>query len=197
MGFLLATWAPCLGKMLGAQELAPLIQIKAPAGGALQRHGQHRPAPIEVFGPWQRRARRDRVKMIGKLALTAMMLSGAYLAPFAQARAVDLTGAWATSADECNNVFVQKGKAIEFAPMSEMHGGGFFVEQNQIVGRTAKCSIKAKKDDGQTVNIVASCATDIMLSSVQFELNVISQDKIKRLFPGMEDMEIFYYRCQL
>ena len=37
----------------------------------------------------------------------------------------------------------------------------------------------------------------IMLSNVQFELNVVNSDKIRRLFPGMEDMEIFYYRCQI
>jgi hypothetical protein len=128
-----------------------------------------------------------------------MMLSGAYLASVAPAGALDLTGAWATSADECKNVFVRKGKAnqITFAPMSEVHGGGFVAEPNRLVGRTAKCTIKAKKDDGQTVNIVASCASDIMLSTVQFQLNVVNQDKVRRLFPGMEDMEVFYYRCQL
>jgi hypothetical protein len=134
-----------------------------------------------------------------KAALAAAMLSAAILAPFAQARATDLTGAWATSADECKNVFVRKGKAnqITFAPMSELHGGGFIAEPNRLVGRAAKCTIKARKDDGQTVNIVASCATDIMLSSVQFQLNVVNQDKIQRLFPGMPDMEIYYYRCQI
>ncbi len=131
--------------------------------------------------------------------LAGAILSAAAVAAFEPARAVDLTGAWATSADECKNVFVRKGKAsqITFAPMSEVHGGGFIAEPNRLIGRTAKCTIKAKKDDGQTVNIVASCATDVMLSSVQFELNVVNQDKIRRLFPGMEDMEIFYYRCQL
>jgi hypothetical protein len=36
-----------------------------------------------------------------------------------------------------------------------------------------------------------------MLSSVQFQLNVVNQDKIKRLFAGMPDMEIYYYRCQI
>ncbi|HZC67734.1 MAG TPA: hypothetical protein VE201_03860 [Nitrospirales bacterium] len=132
-----------------------------------------------------------------KAALAVALLLGAIVAPFDQARAIDLTGAWATSADECKNVFVRKGKAITFAPMSEVHGGGFIAEPNRLIGRTAKCAIKAKKDDGQTVNIVASCATDIMLSSVQFQLNVVSQDKVRRLFPGMDDMEIFYYRCQI
>ena len=54
--------------------------------------------------------------------------------------------------------------------------------------------LKARKDDAQTVNILASCAK---LSNVQFELNVLNLDKIRRLFPGMEEMEIFYDRCQI
>ena len=33
--------------------------------------------------------------------------------------------------------------------------------------------------------------------ALQFELNVVNPDKIRRLFSGMEDMEIFYYRCQI
>jgi hypothetical protein len=137
--------------------------------------------------------------MSKKAALAGAILSAAAFASFEPVRAIDLTGAWATSAEECKNVFVRKGKAnqITFAPMSEVHGGGFIAEPNRLIGRTAKCTIKAKKDDGQTVNIVASCATDVMLSSVQFELNMVNQDKIRRLFPGMEDMEIFYYRCQI
>ena len=53
--------------------------------------------------------------------------------------------------------------------------------------------LNARKDDAQTVNIL-SCAK---LSNVQFELNVLNLDKIRRLFPGMEEMEIFYYRCQI
>jgi hypothetical protein len=172
--------------MLSARRAAALIQIKPSSSAALQ--------------PCAGRSHEEEcMRMSQKAALAAAILSGAILAPFEQARAVDLTGAWATSADECKNVFVRKGKPsqITFAPMSEVHGGGFIAEQNRLVGRAAKCTIKARKDDGQTVNIVASCATDIMLSSVQFQLNVVNQDKVRRLFPGMEDMEIFYYRCQI
>ena len=54
--------------------------------------------------------------------------------------------------------------------------------------------LKARKDDAQTGNILASCAK---LSNVQFELKVLNLDKIRRLFPGMEEMEIFYDRCQI
>ncbi|WP_024506084.1 hypothetical protein [Bradyrhizobium sp. ARR65] len=131
-----------------------------------------------------------------KAVVAATILAGTGLA---QARAVDLTGAWATNAHECKNVFVRsgKGKEITFAPTSEVHGGGFIVEPNRLVGRFAKCAIKARKDDGESVNIVAGCATDVMLSSVQFELKVVDANTITRVFPGMEDMEVHYYRCQI
>ena len=116
-----------------------------------------------------------------------------------QAKAIDLTGAWATSAEECKNVFVREGKAnqIGFAQLSEMHGGGFIVEPDRLVGRFATCKIKTKKENGQSVNIVAGCATDIMLSDVQFDLKVEDENKITRLFPGIEDMAISYYRCPM
>jgi hypothetical protein len=51
-----------------------------------------------------------------KNALAVAMLSGALLASFEQARATDLTGAWATDAGECKNVFVRKGKGDNICP---------------------------------------------------------------------------------
>jgi hypothetical protein len=132
------------------------------------------------------------------LATAAFVVGASVVASLGRAKAVDLTGAWATNAEECRNVFVRKGRTnrITFAPMSEVHGGGFIVEPNRLVGRFAKCTIKARKDDGETVNIVARCATDIMLSSVQFELKLVDRNRITRLFPGM-DIETHYYRCSI
>ena len=45
------------------------------------------------------------------------------------------------------------------------------------------------------VNLVAACATDIMLSSVQFSLKALDANSVARLFPGIEEMEIRYHRC--
>lgn len=139
------------------------------------------------------------MKKFCKAAIGAVALCGSIPGWLEQARAIDLTGAWATNADECRNVFVRKGKTnqITFAPMSELHGGGFIVEPNRLIGRSGSCAIKARKDDEQSVNIVAGCATDIMLSDVQFALKVVDQNTITRSFPGMEGMEIHYYRCQI
>lgn len=61
-------------------------------------------------------------------------------------------------------------------------------------GQICHCKIKSRKEDGQTPNIVAGCATDIMLSNVQFSLKVLEPSKISRTFPGMPEMEISYFR---
>ena len=45
--------------------------------------------------------------------------------------------------------------------------------------------------------MLASCATDIMLSSVQFSVTVVTEDTIKRVFPEMPDIEQNFHRCSL
>jgi hypothetical protein len=132
-----------------------------------------------------------------KFGMAAAMLTGS-LFP-AQARAMDLSGAWATQADQCSQVFIRKGRAgqIGFKAFSEQHGGGFIVEADRLRGKFASCKIKSRKEDGQTLNIIAGCATDIMLSNVQFSLKVLEPNKISRTFPGMPEMEISYYRCPI
>lgn len=113
------------------------------------------------------------------------------------AHAVELNGAWATSADQCEKVFTREGGKLGFAEMSEVYGGGFIVDGKNLIGRVARCTITARKDTGPNVSLIASCATDIMLSSVQFSLRELEPGSIVRLFPGMEEMEIRYHRCSL
>jgi hypothetical protein len=90
---------------------------------------------------------------------------------------------------------VRKGAQVSFTDMSDVYGGGFIIEGDQIIGKYGKCRIKAKKDDGTTINLVAACASDIMLSSVQFSLKEVDANSVIRLFPGMAGMEIKYARC--
>jgi hypothetical protein len=81
------------------------------------------------------------------------------------ANALDLNGAWVSDADNCAKVFVRQGSQFGFTDMSDVYGGGFIINGDQIVGKFARCRIKARKDSGPYVNLVAACATDIMLSS--------------------------------
>ena len=42
-----------------------------------------------------------------------------------------------------------------------------------------------------------ACASGVMLSNVQFFLKVIDDNTISREFPGVEGMDVKYYRCQI
>ncbi len=130
----------------------------------------------------------------GNAAYAALLL-GASMAFAGSAAAFDLDGAWATDADNCAKVFVRKGTQISFTDMSDVYGGGFIVEGDQIIGKFGRCRIKAKKDEGKTINLLAACASDIMLSSVQFSLREVDANAVIRMFPGMDGMEIKYARC--
>lgn len=137
------------------------------------------------------------MKSVPVNAASAALSFAVFIALSGPAAAFDLNGAWATDADNCAKVFVRKGAQVAFSDMSDVYGGGFIVEGDQITGKYGKCRIKAKKDEGKTINLIAACASDIMLSSVQFSLKEVDANAVIRLFPGMDGMEIKYARCSL
>lgn len=137
------------------------------------------------------------MKTMHRNVVLAVLLAGASLALPGSAVAFDLNGAWASDAENCAKVFARKGSQITFTDMSDVYGGGFIVEGDQITGKFGRCRIKAKKDDGKTINLLAACASDIMLQSVQFSLREVDANNVMRMFPGMDGMEIKYARCSL
>ena len=133
------------------------------------------------------------------LILIAAIAAGSGLLSPQKANAFELTGSWATSADQCSKVFARKGRAnqVSFTNFSGVYGGGFIAEANQLRGKFEKCSIKAMKKSDQVINLVVACASGIMVSNVQFFLKVLDDNTISREFPGMEGMEVKYHRCQI
>jgi len=134
-----------------------------------------------------------------KLVLAAAITAGSGLLISQEVNAFELTGAWATSADQCSKVFARKGRAnqVNFTNFSGVYGGGFIAEANRLKGKFENCSIKSRKESSQTINLVVACASGIMLSNVQFFLKVLDDNTISRDFPGMEGMEVTYHRCQI
>ncbi len=130
------------------------------------------------------------------VALSALLAGACLIMPGA-AVAFELSGAWATDADNCAKVFERKGSQVVFTDMSDVYGGGFIIDGDHITGKFGRCRIKAKKDDGKTINLLAACASDIMLQSVQFSLREVDANNVMRMFPGMDGMEIKYARCSL
>ncbi|MDI4234765.1 hypothetical protein AAFX91_16280 [Bradyrhizobium sp. 31Argb] len=129
--------------------------------------------------------------LVTTLAVSVVGLSG-------NAAAFDLTGAWATSADQCSKVFTRKGRAklVTFTNFPGVHGGGFIAEPNRLRAKYATCSIKSRKDNDENVNMVVGCASGIMLENIQLFFKVVDDDTITRLFPGIEGMEVTYHRCK-
>lgn len=113
------------------------------------------------------------------------------------AHAADIAGVWATDASRCNKVFSKSAKGVVFTKDADVHGGGFIIDGNTIIGRTARCRIKTRKEDGSMVHLLTSCANDIVLSDMQMSVKVLDPNRIARIFPSMGDMEIRYERCAL
>jgi hypothetical protein len=115
------------------------------------------------------------------------------------AQAFDLTGAWATSTDQCGKIFVKKGGQINFAEFSEEFGRGFVADGNEIRSKTARCTIKSRKEVGDTIDLHAACASEIMASSVQLKIKILNNNSVSRIFqdPDFEGMELTFYRCAM
>ena len=77
--------------------------------------------------------------MIGsKLALNLAMALCLCILVCSSAWAFDLTGAWATAEAACPKVFLKDGNKVSLTADSDIYGGGFIVDGNQIVGKNGK-----------------------------------------------------------
>ena len=116
-----------------------------------------------------------------------------------QAHAFDLTGAWATNADQCDKVFVKKGDKISFAQFSEEFGGGFVANGNDVRSKTAQCTIKSRKETGDTIDFQASCESEIIATSTNLSLKIIDANTVSRVFtdPALAGMELTFHRCSM
>jgi hypothetical protein len=112
-------------------------------------------------------------------------------------RAADINGAWVSDRSACNMVFVKRDGVTSISEASEAHGSGFIIDQGRLKGKLVDCAIKTQREEGPVVHLIAACATDVALSDVQFSLRVDGEDKVTRLFPGIPEMQISYFRCRL
>ena len=132
-----------------------------------------------------------------RFVMLSAVLSGAVLLLPTWANAIELSGAWATEADLCSRVFTKKGNQVVFAELSDLFGSGFIIEGNKVRGKSAKCAITSRKQDGDNLELAAACSTSIMHQNVRFNLKVIDDNNLTRLFPDIQGMTLKYTRCAL
>lgn len=139
------------------------------------------------------------MSVLRKHVFAAAVAAGSVLLSPQTVNAFDLSGAWATSAKQCNKIFTRKGRArqVSFTSFSGAYGSGFIAEANRLRGKSASCLIKSRKESDRTINLVVACDSGIMLSQIQFFLKVIDADTITRKFPGMEGIDAQYHRCHI
>jgi replicative DNA helicase len=133
--------------------------------------------------------------MFRRFATLALAFIGT-LMPIAGAGALELSGAWATEADLCNQIFSKKGNEVVFAELSDLYGSGFVIDANRIRGKAARCTITSRKQDGENLELAAACATSIMNQNVNFQLKVVDDNNLIRLFPEVPGMSLKYTRCK-
>src|SRR4029077_1835558 len=104
-------------------------------------------------------------------------------------------GSLGVSGDLCKLVFTKNGNTVEFAELSDLYGSGFVIDGDRITGKTAKCTITSRKQNGDNLDLNASCATSIMTQDVSFILKVIDDNNIARVLPEIENMQVKYTRC--
>ena len=134
--------------------------------------------------------------MFRRFATLALAFIGT-LMPIAGAGALELSGAWATEADLCNQIFTKQGNEVVFAELSDLYGSGFVIDANRIRGKAARCTITSRKQDGENLELAAACATSIMNQSVKFQLKVVDDNNLIRLFPEVPGMSLKYTRCKI
>ena len=122
-------------------------------------------------------------------------LYGAILLLPAQASAFDLSGAWATDAGLCSRVFTKKGNEVVFAELSDLFGSGFIIEGNRIRGKSGRCTITSRKQDGDNIELAAACASSVMTQDLSFSLKIIDDNTLSRLFADIPGMTLKYVRC--
>jgi hypothetical protein len=127
------------------------------------------------------------------IVLPGALISLLLLAAAAEAR--DLTGAWVSDAAACKKIFTGSGSKLSFAEDADVYGSGFIYEGNTLKGKNATCVIKIQKEDADVLHLIATCATDVALETVQFSLRINNDNQITRFFPGVPELKTDYYRC--
>ena len=134
---------------------------------------------------------------ISRLPLAILAVMIAWMFGGLALHAADLKGNWVNDVAACEKVFVKEDGKISIAKDADLYGSGFIIEENRIRGKMASCNIIARKEDGDVTHLVAKCATDIALDTVQFSIKIDDKDKITRLYPGVPELAVSYFRCPL
>jgi len=132
-----------------------------------------------------------RAFLTARLAAVALAASVA----LSQAVAAELDGAWTNDRQLCDKVFSNSGGKVSLSQNADFYGSGFVIDGNTIRGKSATCKIKSMTKTNNKIRISATCATDVMVSDTNFDVEIGADGRLTRSFPGMPEMTMDYFRC--
>jgi hypothetical protein len=127
--------------------------------------------------------------------LWALMLAAGAMCLAVSAEAIELNGLWSSDPALCDKIFMKKGKQVVFSPLSDLYGSGFIIDGSRIRGKIARCTIKSRKQDGDSVLLAATCSTTIAAQEMEFSLKTVDDNTVARQFPGSSAMQVNFHRC--
>ena len=129
--------------------------------------------------------------------LTARILFCAYVIFNGSVNAFELNGAWTQDDRNCAKIFVKQNNKMSMTRNSDRFGGGFIVEGNQIKGQGRTCQIVGRKEEGEILNLIAKCTTEIALLDAQpITAKIEGEDRLTRIYPAFPEAGTTFYRCK-
>src|SRR5204863_111234 len=84
----------------------------------------------------------------------------------------------------------KKDNRVVYAEFSELFGSGFIIDGDRIRGKTGTCTIKSRKEEGNSLELSAACASSVMTQDLRFSLKIIDDNNISRSFPEISGMSL-------
>lgn len=111
------------------------------------------------------------------------------------AHAADINGVWVKGISNLTQKYsiCSRGLAKENNKIAVYDSDLVVIHGNKIIGESATCLIKARKDEGQFVKLVIACPAQI--ADNQLILRIGGPKKLTRIFLGMPEMNTDYFRC--
>jgi pyruvate/2-oxoglutarate dehydrogenase complex dihydrolipoamide acyltransferase (E2) component len=100
------------------------------------------------------------------------------MAEFAPQSVKQLTGAWASPAADCNEIFQRKGRALTYRQPADPFLKAVIVEPQRIRLPSGTCELDSAVRDGGSLKLIAECASAISYTSRTVYVKLKSNDEL-------------------
>ena len=109
----------------------------------------------------------------------------------------ELTGAWATSADDCERLFQRRGKALAYRQPVDKFARAAIVDSQRIRLPASTCRVERASPEGGALKLSADCQDSISYTSRTVDIKLRSNTEIVYSPNGDPDLDSTMVKCPL